>query len=95
MAAKFLWQRIPATTRESNPDLARLWSVGRALLERDPAETFKALPVDGWKNCKKEEIDQLRGKETERAENTEVKIEKGHAQAAGWKFCCETSCAGV
>ena len=95
MAAKFLWQRIPATTRESNPALARLWSVGRALLERDPAETFKALPVDGWKNCKKEEIDQLRGKETERAENTEVKIEKGHAQAAGWKFCCETSCAGV
>ena len=62
MAAKFLWQRIPAATRESNPDLARLWSVGRALLEREPAETFKALPVDGWKSCKKEEIDQLRGK---------------------------------
>ena len=63
LAAKFLWQRIPAATRESNPDLARLWSVGRALLEREPAETFKALPVDGWKSCKKEEIDQLRGKE--------------------------------
>ena len=64
LAAKFLWQRIPATTRESSPDLARLWIVGRALLERDPAETFKALPVEGWKSCKKEEIDHLRGKET-------------------------------
>jgi len=60
LAAKFLWQRIPATTRESSPDLARLWIVGRALLERDPAETFKALPVEGWKSCKKEEIDHLR-----------------------------------
>ena len=72
LAAKFLWQRIPAATRESNPDLARLWSVGRALLEREPAETFKALPVDGWKSCKKEEIDQLRGKERALAENTKM-----------------------
>ena len=42
LAAKYLWQRIPAPARESSKDLGRLWDVGRALLERDPAATFKA-----------------------------------------------------
>ena len=45
-------------------------------MERDPAETFKALPVDGWKNCKKEEIDHLRGK----IQGVEIKIGVSNVQ---------------
>ncbi|XP_060518698.1 COP9 signalosome complex subunit 8 [Cylas formicarius] len=46
--AKFLWKRIPANIKTSNPELGHIWSVGKSLWMKDFPATYKALNAVNW-----------------------------------------------
>ncbi|KAG7167192.1 COP9 signalosome complex subunit 8-like [Homarus americanus] len=41
--AKFLWKRIPSSTKSATPELARIWQVGQHLWQRDLPAVYAAL----------------------------------------------------
>ncbi|XP_050731368.1 COP9 signalosome complex subunit 8-like [Eriocheir sinensis] len=41
--AKFLWKRIPSSTKSATPELAHIWEVGQHLWQRDLPAVYTAL----------------------------------------------------
>ncbi|KAK7086925.1 COP9 signalosome complex subunit 8 [Halocaridina rubra] len=41
--AKFLWKRIPSSTKSATPELAHIWEVGQHLWQRDLPGVYAAL----------------------------------------------------
>ena len=46
-SAKFLWKRIPESSKLSD-EMQNLWNVGRKLWERDYKLTFEAIRAFNW-----------------------------------------------
>jgi len=46
--AKLLWKRIPSSVKASNPELSRLWEVGRLMFQRRRDEVAKRLQEEEW-----------------------------------------------
>ncbi|XP_046676262.1 COP9 signalosome complex subunit 8 [Homalodisca vitripennis] len=46
--AKFLWKRIPSQAKAENPELAHVWSVGKAMWQRDFPAVYTALNATMW-----------------------------------------------
>ncbi|KAF7233416.1 hypothetical protein EG68_10607 [Paragonimus skrjabini miyazakii] len=45
LSAKFLWQRIPSTVKETSRNLIALWKLIQCLLKRDMASFFKSVDL--------------------------------------------------
>ncbi|KAK2582210.1 hypothetical protein KPH14_004562 [Odynerus spinipes] len=44
--AKYLWKRIPSNLKEANPELGRIWAVGRHMWQRDWPAVHVALNAE-------------------------------------------------
>ncbi|XP_042857221.1 COP9 signalosome complex subunit 8-like [Penaeus japonicus] len=51
--AKFLWKRIPASTKTATPELGLIWAVGQNLWQRDLPAVYTALKQE-WSATVKE-----------------------------------------
>lgn len=56
--AKFLWQRIPATTKEETPELGKIWNVGKCMWTRDNPGVFASLQGD-WSELVRPIVEQI------------------------------------
>ena len=59
-AAKFLWKRIPSSTKSATPELALIWEVGQHLWQRDLPAVYTALAHD-WSSTVKDIMKALHG----------------------------------
>ncbi|KAL6078112.1 COP9 signalosome complex subunit 8 [Balamuthia mandrillaris] len=46
--ARFLWKRIPAPLKESDPELSAIWAIGREMWAKNPTNFYKALTAFNW-----------------------------------------------
>jgi len=46
--ARFLWKRLPAALRESDPELGAQWAIGRAMWLKDAAAAQAAMRAHAW-----------------------------------------------
>ncbi|XP_075212008.1 COP9 signalosome subunit 8 [Lycorma delicatula] len=46
--AKFLWKRIPASTKSSHIELSNIWAVGRAMWQRDLPAVYTTISSTEW-----------------------------------------------
>lgn len=59
--AKFLWKRIPASTKTATPELGLIWAVGQNLWQRDLPAVYTALKQE-WSATVKEIMKAVHGK---------------------------------
>lgn len=45
ISAKFLWKRIPLTTKSAMPELESIWKVGKAMRRKDYPEIYTSLKI--------------------------------------------------
>ncbi|XP_066962144.1 LOW QUALITY PROTEIN: COP9 signalosome complex subunit 8 [Macrobrachium rosenbergii] len=64
--AKFLWKRIPASTKSATPELALIWEVGQHLWKRDLPGVYSALNQD-WSPTVKDMMKALHDNVRQRA----------------------------
>ena len=46
--ARFLWKRLPAMLRDSDPELGALWAIGRVMWLKDAAAAQAAMRAHAW-----------------------------------------------
>jgi hypothetical protein len=59
--ARFLWKRIPASTKKTfSKELGEVWNVGKLMWQRDVTAVYKLLSGD-WSNDLQQVVISLRG----------------------------------